>query len=131
MITFLDGPAAGVANGLLLRRAPEFLRVVHNTARNTWDALDQLDATPQDDETVHVYRLEGDVAWIHINRDRRHGGSGTFVAAAYFYYGQQPEPEFARETAKWRGWATTMLRAEQLGYLTSKGKATRTSGEQS
>jgi hypothetical protein len=53
MSKILDGPAAGAF--LSLGRSPYFLRVVRKPG-GKWDALDQLDDTPEPDEEIHVYR---------------------------------------------------------------------------
>lgn len=60
MTRFEDGPAAGV--NLSLRRAPMFLRVVQNNQTGEWDALDQLDDTPEKNETIFVYKVHGEVS---------------------------------------------------------------------
>ena len=107
MITFLDGPAAGFANGLCLRRAPKFLRVVVSED-GTWDALDLLTDTPRPGETIYAYRLVSNDGWVHIRRQR---GGGCFVMAKYEFVQPQPDRETLRLNAKWREWATATAKA--------------------
>lgn len=126
MITFLGGPADPKANGLCLRRAPLFLRVVRDTTyaqavcrsgRQEWDALDQLGDGPRASEEIHVYQREGDVGSIHLNRRDargRHNG-GTFVIATYRHVEQQPPEDVVRDMAKWRAWCVGMAQAPHPG----------------
>jgi hypothetical protein len=65
MITFLDGPAAGIR--LRLRTAPETLRVVHEPMSDTWDALDQPGDEPSASEVVYTYRREGEASAVQVN----------------------------------------------------------------
>lgn len=58
MISFQGGPAEGKAEGLLLRRAPRFLRVVRG-GDGDWDALDQLGDAPAAGETIYAYERVG------------------------------------------------------------------------
>jgi hypothetical protein len=98
---FLDGPAAG--STLFLKRAPTYLRAVRG-ADGTWDALDQLSDVPRPGESIVVYRLEGEPTFCHINRDRRHGGSGVFRGGRYRVVEPQPSDVEVRETDAWRRW---------------------------
>ena len=100
MIKFLDGPAAGQT--LLLRRAPRLLRVVRGPS-GKFDALDQLDDTPADDETVTVYVLgPGTPGVVHLNMGRL--GGGWYVIAEYRLHPSQPADWQARETSAWQDW---------------------------
>jgi hypothetical protein len=104
MTRFLDGPAAGVT--LMLRRAPVFLRAV-TTDGGTWDALDQLDDSPQSTERIVVYRLDGEPTWCHIRATK---GGGVYRGGAYRVLEHQPADERVRSTAAWRAWV-----GEQVG----------------
>lgn len=66
MVRFLDGPAQGVS--LMLRNAPETLRVVRSSAGD-WDALDEPGDEPREDETIFVYRRSGPPrGFVHVDR---------------------------------------------------------------
>jgi hypothetical protein len=102
MTRFTDGPAQGQV--LELRRAPVFLRVVR--AGEKWDALDQLDDKPSDDETVCVYELVGEPGRMHINATRRAGGCRWVTIAEYkLLEGEQPADAILRDAGAWRSWA--------------------------
>lgn len=107
MMTFLDGPAAGVANGLCLRRAPRFLRVVVDN-QGKWDALDQIHDLPRSNETVYVYRLVSNDGTIHLNQRDKNGrpNGGMFVLATYRFVEEQPEAAIVRDNSLWQQWAT-------------------------
>lgn len=104
MIRFTNGPAAGTT--LMLRRAPQFLRVVRGPDGKI-DALDQLDDRPALDETITVYRLLEGGGMIHLNmRDKKGKHCGGFYAmATYELVEPQPADADVRSTAAWRGWA--------------------------
>ncbi len=101
MVTFTNGPAKG--SPLELRRAPLFLRVVIGP-RGKVDALDQLDDTPNDNETVHIYKRTSGVAVMFACG--RGGCRGT-VAADYEHYLPVfgPTCDF-RNTDDWQAWCT-------------------------
>lgn len=103
MTTFKDGPAKGQT--LMLQRAPVLLRVVRDDNLNKWDALDQLDDTPSPHESIFVYRMVEGPTFMHIRRDRRHGGSGIFRGGVYAVLDEQPEDAILRDTSRWRDWA--------------------------
>lgn len=102
MITFLDGPAAGVS--LMLRRAPKLLRAT--CARNgKWDALDQLVDEPTASEAIHVYALASDVRSFHLLiRGKGKKAGGFYVTAEYRHVAEQPADEHVRTTEAWRAW---------------------------
>lgn len=113
MMTFLGGPAEQVANGLGLRRAPKFLRVVRK--EGSWDALDQIEDRVEFNEDVHVYRLVENHGSIHINRRDKHGrhNGGTFVMATYQYLDPQPDQATMRSNRLWQAWATEQAAKEK------------------
>lgn len=98
MTKFLDGPAAGQT--LALGRAPKFLRAVFNEHEGIWDALDQVDDTPEPGETLHAYRVCGKPGKVHIRA--RHGGG--FFALAEYRTCLQPTQQIMRDTELWRAW---------------------------
>ncbi len=100
MTTFTGGPAEG--HILMLRRAPQYLRVVVAPG-NKVDALDQLDDTPAAEERIHVYELQEFRGSVHITRSPR-SQSGNYVAATYRHLEPQPAESEVRETEAWRDW---------------------------
>ena len=108
MITFLDGPAKDVADGLCLRRAPYFLRVTCKPGRTrlckpTWDGLDQPTDMPEAAETIYAYRLKKHRGSCHIRSGRR-TGSGFFQMADYEFFPDQPADEVLRDPVAWANW---------------------------
>lgn len=97
MTRFLDGPAAGVV--LMLRRAPVYIRVVRG---RQWDALDQLDDTPEPDELVTAYQRVGNAGTVHIDFTRKR--SAWFATATYRVVPDQPPDRVVRSTYLWRAW---------------------------
>jgi len=118
MVSFLDGPAAGVV--LELHRAPVFLRVLQDTrGLDQWDACDQLIDTPCADEIVTVYVRIGKAGWVHIDftdkAGRRRGE--TYATAEYRLHDEQPADEIVRSQSRWRAWAELewdRLKAQQV-----------------
>jgi hypothetical protein len=113
MTKFIDGPAAcDAAQGLCLRRAPRFLRVVVDSA-GKWDALDQLDDKPKLNETIHVYELVANDGWIHLqrvdSRGRRCGG--TYQRATYRYH-STPDRKIVAVKTQWQAWCEERLAQE-------------------
>lgn len=100
MSRFLDGPAAGTS--LLLKRAPQLLRVVQDT-NSTFDALDQLHDTPALGERITVYERVTKPSTVHINAGRK--GCGWFQIAEYRAIDPQPADADVRVTIRWREWA--------------------------
>ncbi len=106
MTRFLDGPAAGVC--LELQRAAMFLRVVQGND-NKWDALDQLEDTPSQTETIHAYIIKGEPGFAFVDgRDRKTGKriGRRMVIAEYVLFQPQPSDEIMRDNDKWGDWAT-------------------------
>lgn len=98
MTRFIDGPAAGVT--LMLRRAPHFLRAVHDG--KDWDALDQLEDRPAASEIVVAYEMVGEPTWMHI---RARKGGGIYRGGSYQVVKDQPADEVLRNQAAWEAWA--------------------------
>lgn len=99
MTKFLDGPAVG--EGLMLKRAPLFLRAVKGPS-GKWDALDQLTDTPSADETIVVYRLVNGPWTVHLNMGRK--GCGWYQGGEYHVVAEQPSDAEMRTTAAWQTW---------------------------
>jgi hypothetical protein len=114
MIRFLDGPAMG--QSLELKRTPRFLRVVHSAA-GTWDALDLIADVPREDETIHVYQIDGQAGFMHLDYTERRTGrlrSKTYLTADYRYYPVQPDDATARDTASWQAWCAGQAGGERF-----------------
>ncbi len=103
MTKFLDGPAVNVV--LMLQRAPRLLRVVRASG-GEWDALDQVDDTPSDDEAITVYAMVAGPWRLHIDRSRKAGGSAWFWGGEFRALPEQPADAIVRNNAAWRAWAT-------------------------
>jgi len=110
MITLLDGPASGTT--LALRRAPIFLRVVIDTGGKV-DALDQLDDTPKQSESIHVYHRQGSTGVVFACRrfyrppSQRSPGCICSQVAEYRLHEHQPTDDIARDAHHWRAWVVT------------------------
>jgi len=103
MTHFLDGPAKGEI--LYLRRAPMFLRVTRDPMCN-FDGLDQVDDTPQPEETIFVYRRKGNSSIVHVD-GRRDGKrwSGWYEFGQYELDPEQPAEAVMRDNTAWQKWA--------------------------
>lgn len=101
MTRFHSGPHDGKT--LMLRRAPIYLRAVD--AAGKFDALDQLEDTPEPHETLSCYVLMSPPGRCHIlHRDRKQ--SGWYVSADYKFVQPQPTDDQMRETSAWRDWTS-------------------------
>lgn len=103
MTTFENGPAHDAK--LMLRRSPYFLRVTYDG--NKYDALDQLDDTPNPDETIYLYRITGLPGWCHVRAEK--GGGGTYSMGTYAYVSPQPDDAILRDTEAWRKWVAEQV----------------------
>jgi hypothetical protein len=101
VIDFRHGPANGVT--LALRRAPSWLRVVREPD-GAWDALDQIDDTPNPVEEIHVYRIVDRRGPVHVCiRGKGRGASGWYQSATYAHVADI-DGEQVRDTLAWRQW---------------------------
>lgn len=105
MITFTNGPAAGVS--LSCVRAPLYLRVVRSRT-GEWDALDQISDTPKATETITAYRRVGSAGSMHLSYSTPSGpvAGRSGAIAEYELCAEQPSDEVARDNEAWRNWAT-------------------------
>lgn len=99
--------AGGVPVGpsLHLQRDPALLRFVSSRFPDSLDALDQLDDTPKDGETVYTARLvkRGRVH-LHCARGSKLP-SGWYQTAEYELIDPQPEQAVMRDRDSWEKWA--------------------------
>jgi len=100
MITFKDGPAAGVS--LQLRRAPLFLRVVIDKKTGEVDALDQINDRPRLGEEIHAYRRVTNATKYHLRACI--DGSGWYSSASYRHHDEQPADHVGRDRGSWQHW---------------------------
>lgn len=98
MIGFLDGPAQHVRR-MRLGRTPFFLRVVRKRGTRLWDALDQLEDVPAENEEVFVYERASEPLRAFIRP------GGLVIACDYrLLRGPQPPDEDVRTNDRWRHW---------------------------
>lgn len=106
MTRFEDGPAAGQM--LMLGRAPKFLRVVVSGG-GKWDALDQLNDSPEDSEQLFAYELHGNVTsgfWDGRGKDGRRTG-GQFAGGTYRFVAADDAQ--MRTLEAWRAWCQSRI----------------------
>ena len=105
MTTFLDGPLKGVV--LRLRRSPKYLRATRRAVAGLYefDALDQLDDTPRDGESLHCYYRVADDGWIHVKMQGP--GSGMHRIATYALFRPEPSEADMWTNVAWRAWCLT------------------------
>jgi hypothetical protein len=99
MLDLIDGPCKGT---YMCKRAPIFLRAVKDKDGNT-DVLDLREDTPRENETIYVYRLQGDPYVIHINLG---GGRGGWYAGGGYQHLPEVNGELLRDNVAWQKWAT-------------------------
>ena len=101
IVSIADGPASG--NSFELARAPLFLRVTHDAAAGTFDALDKLDDSPHDGETITAYR-RGETGTVHVDycRPKR---IGWYTTAEYHLIDPQPSAAILCDNSLWKKWA--------------------------
>ena len=127
MHKFIDGPAQGIV--LCCQRAPLFIRVVRSHVG--FDALDQLDDTPESHEEVFVYVLYGKPGSVHYcGRDKNGKRFGrTEQTADYRLYdpsvlGPCPDQVCLRDNKLWREWCT--VKRDELSVIMKSANATLT-----
>lgn len=109
MIKFFEGPAAGIT--MQLRRAPFFLRVTDDGTK--FDALDQPDDKPAENERLYVYRMTCYRGMMHLLiRGKNRAAGGFWAVADYTFHEEQPEDAEIRGNVKWREWCAA--RAHQM-----------------
>jgi hypothetical protein len=107
IVILTDGPAKN--KRLVLTRTPLFLRVAIS-AKGTIDALDLVDDSPGETETVHVYRLDGKPAEVlYCCTEARTGRkySRQEKLADYVYHSNQPSVDVGRDLTLWQTWCLT------------------------
>jgi hypothetical protein len=72
-----------------------------------YDALDQLEDTPNPDETIYLYRITALPGWCHIRAAK--GGGGTYSMGHYAYVSPQPDDAILRDNAAWRNWVSEQV----------------------
>lgn len=88
-----------------LARTPRFLRFVLSDGK--WDALDQLEDTPADNEVIYAAELVRRGV-IHVDGTRKGRRCGwTEHTADYELVSSPPAQEILRSTEKWREWCRT------------------------
>ncbi len=130
MTSFTDGPAAGQT--LMIKRAPIFLRVTrkrfalethpqpHQQA-DQFDALDQPEDKPADDEELFCYRnteKKGGGAFIDYGGNKKHM-SGFYPMSEYALYPDQPPDAVMRNNARWRLWCGEQALAHNIKHAES------------
>ena len=95
---------------LLLDHAPLFLRVVYDTVKKQWDALDKPDDVAGDDEEIYVVERDGDIhSGIMCERNKP---CRVFQYASYFSYASQPERQLFADNERWSEWVEKETRKE-------------------
>ena len=124
MISFLDGPAKGQV--MVLKRVPQFLRVVQNSNGDI-DALDQFYDTPSLDESIYAYQTEGEVTRAHIRvSGSRKAGKSTDLRSGFYWMAKyrlcpvQPSDSIMRSAIAWGEWAAE--RASVLNPATANSE---------
>jgi hypothetical protein len=105
-VSFADGPAEGVS--LELQRAPRFMRVVVGSGMDgQWDALDQIDDSPEPDELIHVYVKQPGEGMLHldmVNKKTRRREGRSYITVSYELSADQPDDATARNKERWQAW---------------------------
>jgi hypothetical protein len=113
MITFQDGPAAEAK--LFLQRAPYFLRVTDDGKK--FDALDQPNDRPNENESLHCYRMSefyGRAFYDGTRGGRRTGWSS--MVAKYKYNEEQPPDATMRDNDLWVKWTESLWSKYEAHY---------------
>jgi hypothetical protein len=128
MIKFHDGPAHGVT--LYLRRAPFFLRVTHchESGKDKWDGLDQLEDRAEEHESLYLYRVRPirmGMAFIDGTRNGRRSGWSS-VITEYDYVTPQPPDAIMRDDSTWCAWCDQQATRPEVNIIFEKWKAANT-----
>jgi len=99
---FQDGPARNVT--LNLGRTPLLLRVTRSRTKKTWDACNELEDEPREDEEIFAYHLAEGPFRAFVRRSG--GGGGSVVIAAYRFLDKQPADADMRTNDAWRAWCS-------------------------
>lgn len=99
---FHDGPAKNVT--LNLGRTPLLLRVTRSRTKKTWDACNELEDEPFEDEEIFAYLLVDGPTRAFVRRSG--GGGGLVVIAAYRFLEPQPADADMRSNDAWRTWCS-------------------------
>jgi hypothetical protein len=105
MITLFGGPAAGT---YVVKRAPIYLRAVVDSVSGEKDVLNELEDEPSANETVSVYKREGEASTVHLLMSPRK--LSGFYALAKYKHLTDVDGESLRETVVWQAWV-----ADQVG----------------
>lgn len=90
---------------LQLRRAPMFLRVVYDRKAKAWDALDQLDDEPKEDELIFAFQ-KTDNGTVHVDKVVKGRRVGEWHHTAHYDLVQdQPDDYVMRDSKSWQEWA--------------------------
>lgn len=95
---FQDGPARNVTLNLV--RTPLLLRVTHSKTKKTWDACNELEDDPREDEEIFAYVLSDGPFRAFVRP------GGLTVIAAYRILDPQPADADMRTNDAWRAWCS-------------------------
>jgi hypothetical protein len=121
VITLIGGPAAGV---YMVKRAPLYLRAVVDKVTAEKDVLNELADEPSANETVSIYKREGEATTVHLLMSPRKL-SGWYMLAKYKFL-DDVDGEPLRETAAWRTWVIehTEAKVDPESGAIQKGETT-------
>jgi hypothetical protein len=102
---------------LAVKRRPLYLRFVWklnpsglcSRTRHLWDALDQLDDTPEAAEEIIVAACVGKTT-VHLDTEQDGKRVGVWgVVYRYAMIEHQPPGDVLRDSAKWTDWVTSLF----------------------
>lgn len=109
MSTFNGGPADRIT--LDLSRAPLLLRVVYDSVRDEFDALDRVEDVVRPNETPYVYRrVSQPVVGFVDYRGKDRNLSHCFASADYRFVDPQPDKAVMADNAAWQSWCRGHVR---------------------
>lgn len=104
-IVHLDSPI--FRGSLSLKRVPKYLRFCwrgNSGCAKNWDALDQIEDTPESYETCVAAVLQSR-GTMHVDRTVKGRRVGEWHGTAtYEVFDPQPSQEIMHDNAKWREW---------------------------